>query len=45
MGRTTVYNNITSPELIAEILPENKQLGDDFIEYLESIDRSPSTIA
>ena len=44
IGRTTVYNNITSPELIAQILPENKQLGEDFIEYLQSVDRSPSTI-
>ena len=44
MGRKTVYNNITSPELIAQILPDNKQLGDDFLEYLQSIDRSPSTI-
>lgn len=44
MGRTTVYNNITSPELIEQILPENKLLGADFIEYLQSIDRSPNTI-
>jgi len=39
-----VYNNITSPELISQILEENKQLGNDFIEYLQSIDRSPNTI-
>lgn len=44
IGRTTVYNNITSPELIAQILPDNKQLGEDFIEYLQSVDRSPNTI-
>lgn len=44
MGRKTVYNNITSPELIAQILPENRQLGDDFLQYLQSIDRSPNTI-
>lgn len=44
MGRKTVYNNITSPELIEQILPENKQLGEDFLEYLQSIDRSPNTI-
>lgn len=29
MGRKTVYNNITSPELIEQILPGNKQLGED----------------
>lgn len=39
-----MYNNITTPELIEQILPVNKQLGDDFIEYLQSIDRSPNTI-
>lgn len=44
MGRKTVYNNITSPELIEQILPENKQLSEDFLEYLQSIDRSPNTI-
>lgn len=44
MGRKTVYNNITSDELVNKILPDNKQLGNDFIEYLQSIDRSPSTI-
>ena len=44
MGRTTVYNNITSPELISQILPDNKTLGEDFLEYLQSIDRSPNTI-
>lgn len=45
MARTTVYNNITSPELIAMILPKNKQLCSDFLEYLHSIGRSVSTIA
>ena len=44
IGRKTVYNNITTPELISEVLQENKDLGNDFIEYLQSIDRSPSTI-
>ena len=44
MGRTTVYNNITSPELIEQILPENKRLGEDFLEYLQSIDRAKTTI-
>ena len=45
LGRGTVYNSITSPEAMAQVLPENKRLGDDFLEYLHSIDRSPSTIA
>lgn len=44
MARKTVYNSITSPELLEQVLLENKQLGDDFIEYLQSIDRSPNTI-
>ena len=44
MARSTVYNNITNEESIAKILPENKQLQDDFLDYLKSIDRSPNTI-
>lgn len=44
MGRTTVYNKITSPEILDQVLEENKILGDDFIEYLQSVDRSPGTI-
>ena len=45
MGRTTVYNNITSPELIAKINPTNIYLKKEFLEYLESIDRAKTTIA
>lgn len=44
-GRTTVYNNITSPERLALVNPENIQLGKDFLEYLASIDRSKTTIS
>ncbi len=44
-GRSTVYNKLTSPTKIAEINPENKQLGEDFLEYLSSIDRSKQTIS
>lgn len=44
MPRSTVYNSITSEESKAKILPENKQLGLDFLDYLKSIDRSPTTI-
>lgn len=43
-GRSTVYNNITSPEKMASVNPENIQLGKDFLEYLTSIDRSKGTI-
>ena len=43
-GRSTVYNNITSEEKLAQVNPENIQLGNDFIEYLESVDRAKSTI-
>lgn len=43
-GRTTVYNKIVSEESLAKILPENKQLADDFLDYLKSIDRAPQTI-
>ena len=38
MGRGTVYNNITSPELVEQIFQENKDLMNDFLEYLQSID-------
>lgn len=46
MGNTrkTVYNNICSPEKLAQVNPENIQLGNDFLEYLTSIDRAKTTI-
>lgn len=44
MARKTKYNDITSEESIAKILPENKQLAEDFFDYLKSIDRSKNTI-
>ena len=44
-GRTTVYNNITSEEKIAQINPKNVELMNDFLDYLVSIDRSKETIA
>lgn len=43
-GRTTVYNEITSSEKLEQVNQDNIQLEDDFIEYLESIDRSKGTI-
>lgn len=44
MARKTKYNEITSEESIAKILPDNKRLADDFFDYLKSIDRSATTI-
>lgn len=46
MGKTrkTVYNYICSSEKLAQVNPDNIQLGNDFIEYLTSIDRARSTI-
>ena len=42
--RKTVYNNICYPEKIAHVNPENIQLGNDFLEYLTSIDRAKTTV-
>lgn len=44
MPRKTQTNEITSPELIMQILPENRILLNDFINYLRSIQRSETTI-
>lgn len=44
MARTTVYNSITSKEKLDKIDPENLQLGEDWLEYMQSIDRSPKSI-
>ena len=44
MGRKTQYNNITTPELIAQINDDNKYIQHEFVEYLQSIDRAGSTI-
>jgi integrase len=44
MGRKTVYNNITSEELINQISTQNKDLMNDFLDYLSSVDRSIKTI-
>lgn len=43
-GRSTVYNDITSEEKLKQVNPENKELENDFLEYLASIDRSKGTI-
>ena len=44
MGRTKIQNLITSQEKLAQVNPQNIQLGNDFLDYLSSIDRSPTTI-
>ena len=44
MGRRTKQNQITSPELIAQVLPANRELQAEFLGYLKSINRSPGTI-
>lgn len=44
MGRKTKQNKITSPELIAQVNPENLRLMEDFLEYLKSTGRSEGTI-
>lgn len=43
--RSTIYNKITTPEKIKNINPKNKELAQDFLDYLSSIDRSPQTIS
>lgn len=45
MGRKTIQNKITSPELLALVNQENIQLMNDFLAYLRSIQRSEGTIA
>lgn len=44
MGRKTVYNHITTDEVITKILPENIELMDDFLDYLSSLKRSERTL-
>lgn len=43
-GRTTVYNEITSPEKMKKVNQQNIDLENDFLDYLGSIDRSKGTI-
>ena len=44
MARERTYNYITTKEKIEQILPENKNLIEDFLIYLKSTDHSPNTI-
>ena len=43
-GRTTVYNKITSKEILDKVSHENKGLEIDFLDYLVSVDTAESTI-
>lgn len=45
MGRSTVYNHIVIPEKLSKVNSENIELGEDWLDYLQSIDRSPQSIA
>lgn len=45
MGRKMQYARISTPEKIEQINPFNKQLQDEFLTYLKSVQRSPKTIA
>ena len=44
MGRQTNFVLKTTQEDIDNILPENRELIDDFINYLETTDHSPASI-
>lgn len=42
--RATKQNKIVTPELLEQVNPKNKELVSDFLSYLKSIDRSPTTV-
>lgn len=44
MARKTRHNDIVTPELLAQVNSENIQLLDEFVNYLESLQRSNATI-
>lgn len=44
MGRKVQHNNIVTDELLSQVNKENIELGNDFLDYLRSVDRSPNTI-
>lgn len=45
MPRKTKQNNITSPDVLSKINRSNMRLKNDFLSYLQSVQRSPKTIA
>lgn len=42
--KTKMNRGLTSPELLAKVNPENVQLKKDFLDYMQSMKRSPLTI-
>lgn len=44
MARSTVYNDIVNDETYADVNEDNKELLDEFVEYLQSVGRSELTI-
>jgi len=44
LPRSTQMNDLTSPELVAQVNSENLRLKKDFLDYLKSVQRSPGTI-
>lgn len=44
MARSTVYNEIVTDKKWEQVNEDNKELLDEFIEYLQSTDKSPLTI-
>lgn len=44
MSRKTKMNSITSPDLLLQVNPKNKQLLNDFLDYLRAVQRSDTTI-
>lgn len=44
MARKTKMNNLTSPELLEQVNPDNVRLKEDYLDYLRSINRSNGTI-
>lgn len=45
MARKTKMNHITTPYLLRQVNPQNKQLLDEFVEYCRSTQKSETTIA
>lgn len=45
MPRKTKHNDITSPELLSQVNQDNMRLKQDFISYMQSVQRSPKTIS
>ena len=44
MSRSTKMNDITSPEKLSQVNPENMRLMRDFLNYMRSVQRSETTI-